>query len=94
MRRGFIRIEAVAEHIVGCDGDAELTLKLMGAQHLGYGHGEAHGNVFAGFKHDAHLAVRALPALAGAIDVPTAAHEHVRGQRGAAREMDEQPLAA
>ena len=35
-----------------------------------------------------------LPALAVAVDVPASAHQHVRGENGAAGEIDQQPLAA
>ena len=35
-----------------------------------------------------------LPWLAGAVDVPTAAHEHMSSEDAAAGEMDQQPLAA
>ena len=50
--------------------------------------------VVAVFEHNSHLACRLLPSLARTINMPTAAHQHVCGERSASREMDEQPLAA
>ena len=55
---------------------------------------KANGNEVAVLDHDAHVDARLLPALAVAVDVPAAAHQHVRGQRCAAGEVNQQPFAA
>ena len=55
---------------------------------------EGHGQDFLCFEDDAHVDASALPRLAEAVDVPTAAHEHVGEQDEIAGEMDEEPFAA
>ena len=62
--------------------------------HLGDWHAKAYGDVVAVLDDDAHVEAGLLPALAVAVDVPTAAHEHMSDESSAAGEMDEEPFAA
>ena len=62
--------------------------------HLGHGHVESHGDIFAVLDDDAHVARGLLPRLAGAIDVPTAAHEQMSSKDAAAGEVNQHPFAA
>ncbi len=66
----------------------------MRRQYFGHRHAETDSYVFAVFKQDAHVIAWALPTLAGAIDVPAPAHEHMSGQRATAGEVDQDPFAA
>jgi hypothetical protein len=61
---------------------------------LGDRHLEGDGLIGAAGDGDAHAALWLPPLLAGLIDMPRAAHEHVRDEDEVAREEDEAPLPA
>jgi hypothetical protein len=46
------------------------------------------------FKDNAHVSTGLLPPFADAVDVPTAAHQHVCDKNATAGKIDEHPLAA
>ena len=91
---GGVRIELAMKHIGILLRKAAFARQGLRGVHLGYGNIKANGLIVGVLNHDAHVDARLLPALAGTVDVPASAHEHVSGQRGAAGKMHQQPLAA
>ena len=66
----------------GEDGRSDLVEDATAAQRIGgvkFGDGYLEGDSvdFFGANDDAHVVATAVPFFAGAVDVPTAAHEHV-----------------
>jgi hypothetical protein len=66
----------------------------VGGVELGDGDVEAYGDPVCDGDGYAHLAAGALPFLAGAVEVPGAAHEHVGDEDEVAGEVEEEPFAA
>jgi hypothetical protein len=90
---GF-RIEVRAKQVARRLRNAAFARKSVRRMDLGDGNVETDRKVFSIFKHDARGARGRLPLLPRAVDVPAAAHQHVRGDSCAAGKMNEQPLAA
>jgi hypothetical protein len=82
----------------GEDIGAELiegvsATKRVGGVELGDGDIEGDGVDFRRADDDAHVEAMALPFFVGAVDVPTAGHEHVGEEDEPAGKMDEHPFA-
>ena len=93
-RSGFIRRKGLAQHIGPQPGDAGKSLQSPRGVKAGDRHIEGDGHQISRAQHDPHMAARALPPLAHAVDVPAAAHQHVCRQDEIAGKMDEQPFTA
>src|SRR5262244_2540609 len=91
---GFGSIELRRKERRAERSEASTALQGGGSVELGDLYIEGDSEDALGVQDDAHMDASALPAFSGAVDVPTAAHEHVRQEGEIARKMDEQPLPA
>ena len=92
--RGLIGGKRRSQQIGSQPGDSGKPLQSARGVEAGDRHIEGDGQQIIRAQHDAHVAARAVPPLPDAVDVPAAAHQHVRGQDEIAGEMHEQPFAA
>ena len=100
--RGCARIDAALrraierriEEIGAERGQRAVALEVARREELGDRHVEADGDEAGRGDEHAHVARRALPALAGPIDVPAPVHPHVRAEDEIAGERHQQMLAA
>ena len=93
-RGGFVRSKLTAQHIRAQTCHACKSLQRPRGVKTGHRNIKGNCHNISCAQHNPHLAARALPPLAGSVDVPAPAHQHVCRQDEIAGEMDEQPLAA
>src|SRR5439155_7851118 len=91
----LVRIELIADDVRSKATDDAMQSELLRGEELDDRRMEARRDDVRGADDDARLLLRLPPPFAGAIDVPRAAHLHVRVQHDLMRrvEVDEEVLA-